>query len=346
MKTISWMGAALAALALAGCATGERQPAPGGAATHQDARRPLAGTYRVPGPADKNRGKGSVFYLVRDGAQPWRIGFDAEEFKRLGGERLQYWPQGKMVAMDFDHTADWSTTRACNDSARDRARQGYTVCTSAFRTADTSGVLATVRVLAGVTSAGLSEISAAQEGRKYERADIGPMLAELERLDLDRQFWLKDYRERSAARNASGLADFVRRYERDDPDQLVGQARAAMAVLARNAQVLEQVERATPALERYRQRYMPANPKKYCNGLKADGEDYRMCQAEVSAIVAALADRRAAAARRQDMCLGVSKAVGAGAQAQACQDYAAGSCRATGDKGGQVCDILNRKGQS
>ena len=44
--------------------------------------------------------------------------------------------------------------------------------------------------------------------------------------------------------------------------------------------------------------------------------------------------------------LAVARAAGAGAQSATCQGYGAGACSASTPKGQQVCDILNRKGQS
>jgi len=337
---------ALAALALAGCAAADRQPAAAGAALQQGSVPALAGTYRPLDPNDKKRGEGRYFYLVRAGDQ-WRIGFDTEEFKRSGGERLTYWPDAKMVSVTFDRVeAQRSGVMLCDDDSRDRKRQGYTICTSAFRVKDTSALTNTARVLAGLGSGGLSEVVSAQKGRQFERIDMAQVMAILERLDLDRQFWLRDYHGRAAAWNASGLKDFVRRYEANDPEQLVGKARAQLAQLERNARVLAQAERDAPPPAQYRQRYTPARPQKYCDALKPNADDVRACQVEASAIVAALAERRGAAARRADVCRSVAKSVGASQQAADCQAWGAGTCHAAGQQGQQVCDILDRKGQS
>jgi len=341
-------GLALAALALAlaGCAGPGTQPAAGGAAQQQGAAAALAGTYRPLDPHDKKRGQGQSFYLVRAGDQ-WRISFDAEEFRRGGGERLSYWPDAKMVALNFDRPEQQSNDNMlCDDDRRDRRKQGYTICTSAFRVKDTSGSATAGRIIAGLATAGLTEVVALQKGTRFERIDMAQVLAILERQDLDRQFWLKAYHERAAAQNASGLNDFVRRYAADDPEQLVGKARTQLAQLARNATILEQAERDAPTPAQYRQRYTPVRPQKYCEALKPRGDDYRACQSEAPLIVAALAERRAAAARRTDVCHAVAKAAGAGRQAADCQAWGDGSCRAAGPQGQQVCDILNRKGQS
>jgi len=340
-----YLASALAALALAGCAAPGTQPA-GSAAQQQGGASTLAGIYRPFDPNDKKHGQGQYFYLVRAGDQ-WRVSFDAEEFKRSGGERLTYWPDAKMVSVTFDRVeSPRSDIMLCDDGKRDRKRQGYTICTSAFRIKDTSATTTAARIIAGVGSAGLTEIVSVQTGRQFERIDMAQVMAVLERNGLDRQFWLRDYHGRASVRNVSGLNDFVRRYATDDPEQLVGKAKALLAQLARNAQVLAQAERDAPSPAQYRQRYTPAHPQKYCDALKARPDDYRTCQSEAPLIVAALAERRAAAARRADVCSSVARAVGAGQQAADCQAYGAGSCRATGPQGEQVCDILNRKGQS
>jgi len=334
------------ALALAGCAGPGTQPAAGGTAQQQGAAPALAGTYRPLDPHDKKRAQGQPFYLVRAGDQ-WRISFDAEEFRRSGGERLSYWPDAKMVALNFDRPEQQGNDNMlCDDDRRDRRKQGYTICTSAFRVKDTSGSATAGRIIAGLATAGLTEVVALQNGTRFERIDMAQVLAVLERQDLDRQFWLKAYHERAAARNASGLNDFVRRYAADDPEQLVARARAQLAQLAQNAKVLEQAERAAPAPAQYRQRFTPARPQKYCDSLKPNADDVRACQSEASFIVAALAERRASVARRVDVCLGVARAVGVSLQVADCQAWGAGSCRAAGPQGQQVCDILNRKGQS
>ena len=65
-----------------------------------------------------------------------------------------------------------------------------------------------------------------------------------------------------------------------------------------------------------------------------------------TSLVGALADQRALTARRADVCQAVSKAVPGGGQPGMCQQYSSSHCRATTAPGQQVCDILNRKGQS
>lgn len=343
------MAAALAALSLAGCATVHKGPA-GAAATPQGQRSPAAGAYRLVNPVAVNRlGDGGVFYLVRKGEQ-WSLAFDAEEFRRSGGERLAYWPDGKKVAFVFDRVdpknPSLDDTPMCDDKDRDRSKRGYTLCSSGFSHTHTSGSTVFARTLVGVATAGTSELAFASMGAHYQRISQEELQAALAPLGIEREFWLKEYRQRAAATTVSALNDFIRRYERDDPDQQVAKARETLAALSRNAGILDAAERATPKLAQYRPRFMPANPQKYCAPMKSNAEDFRYCQAEALNMVGRLADERAAAARRTDVCVAVSRAVPGGAQASVCQPYSTGSCRATTAPGQQVCDILNRKGQS
>lgn len=344
MQCNQWMTAALAGLMLAGCTTVDKAPAgrPGQAGT-----APARSSYQLAQAVGKGQAGGArQFFLVRQGEQ-WQLAFDENAFAAGAGERLAYWPQEKKVAFVFDSARRPADNGdMCDNDTRDRAKAGYTVCSSAFRVADNSGSTVFARAFVGVATGGASEIIYAGKGARFERIDQAEVLAVLERLGLERQVWLRDYRERAALATVSGQNDFIRRYERDDPEQLLPKARALLKTLAANAGILEQAERATPAAARYAQRFMPANPRKYCNALKADAEDFRYCQGAASEIVAALAASRGAAARRTDLCLAVARAAGAGAQSATCQGYGAGACSASTPKGQQVCDILNRKGQS
>lgn len=352
MKTTAWLGVAMAALLLTGCATGNREGAGGPVATAlvQGAANPASGAYRWSNAvALREADNARVFYLIRDGAQ-WNFSFDAEAFKRSGGERLAYWPDGKKLAFVFDHLVSNDRTidavPMCDDGERNRAKQGYTLCTSAFSQKHTSGSTIFARTFVGVLTAGTSELTFAGKGAYHQRISQQEVLAALAPLDIDRQFWLRDYRQRADAGTVSGLNDFIRRYERDDPERLVQKARDGLARLGKNASILEAAERGAPKLADYRRRYMPANPKKYCKALKGNAADFQYCEAQAMSLVGTLADQRALTARRADVCQAVSKAVPGGGQPGVCQQYSSSQCRATTAPGQQVCDILNRKGQS
>ena len=352
MKTTAWLGVAMAALLLTGCATGNREGAGGPVVTApvQGAANPASGAYRWSNAvALREADNARVFYLIRDGAQ-WNFSFDAEAFKRSGGERLAYWPDGKKLAFVFDHLVSNDRTidavPMCDDGERNRAKQGYTLCTSAFSQKHTSGSTIFARTFVGVLTAGTSELTFAGKGAYHQRISQQEVLAALAPLDIDRQFWLRDYRQRADAGTVSGLNDFIRRYERDDPERLVQKARDGLARLGKNASILEAAERGAPKLADYRRRYMPANPKKYCKALKGNAADFQYCEAQAMSLVGTLADQRALTARRADVCQAVSKAVPGGGQPGMCQQYSSSHCRATTAPGQQVCDILNRKGQS
>lgn len=352
MKTTAWLTVAMATLMLAGCATGGREGTGGpvAAAPVHGAANPASAGYRWSNAvALRDAENARVFFLVRDGGQ-WRLSFDAEAFKRSGGERLAYWPDGKKLAFVFDQVdPSYRTIDAaplCDDDERNRAKHGYTLCTSAFGRQHTSGSTILARTFVGVLTAGTSELTFARKGAYYQRISQEEVLAALAPLDIDRQFWLRDYRQRADAGTVSGLNDFIRRYERDDPERLVPKAREGLARMSKNAGILDAAERGTPKLADYRRRYLPANPKKYCKALKGNAADFKYCEDQAISLVGALADQRAAAARRADVCQAVSKAVAGGGQPGVCQQYSSSHCRATTAPGQQVCDILNRKGQS
>lgn len=351
MKVNVWVAATLAALSLAGCATVDKGPVAGPSGPQgQGAAGAAKGAYRLVNPVDiQHVDSAAVFYLVRSGEQ-WSLSFDAEAFRRNGGERLAYWLDGKKVAFVFDRAdpkhPSLDDTPMCDDKDRDRSKRGYTLCSSGFSHTHTSGSTVFARTLVGMATAGTSELAFASMGAHYQRISQEELQAALAPLGIDRAFWLKDYRQRATAATVSALNDFIRRYERDDPDHQIAKAREALAALSRNAGILDAAERATPKLAQYRPRFMPANPQKYCAPLKSNAEDFRYCQAEAANMVGRLADERAAAARRLDVCQAVSTAVPGGVQAAVCQPYSTGSCRAATAPGQQVCDILNRKGQS
>lgn len=343
--------AALAALSLTGCATVDKGPV-GKAAKAQGpaAAVPGAGAFRLVNSVEIGRvDQASVFYLIRTGEQ-WKFTYDAEAFRRSGGERLAYWPDGNKVAFVFDRVDPKRPSPAdapmCGDEDRDRGKRGYSLCSSAFSHKHTDGSTVFARALVGVMTAGTSELTFANKGAQFQRINQEELQAALAPLGIERQFWLKEYRQCARATTVSALNDFVRRYERDDPDQLLPNARNTLATLAQNADILTAAERATPNLPQYRSRFMPADPQRYCAPLKSNPEDFRYCQTEAVSIVGKLADERAAAARRADVCQAVSQAVPGGAQAAVCQTYSTGYCRATTEPGQHVCDIVNRKGQS
>lgn len=352
MKTTAWLTVAMATVLLTGCATGGRERASGpvAAAPVQGAAPAQSGAYRWSNAVTlPEADRATVFFLVPEAGQ-WRLSFDAEAFKRSGGERLAYWPDGKKLAFVFDHVDPKNRTidaaPMCDDAERNRAKHGYTLCTSAFSRQHSSGSTIFARTFVGVLTAGTSELTFARKGAYYQRINQEEVLAALAPLDIDRQFWLRDYRQRAGAGTVSGLNDFIRRYERDDPERLVQKAREDLARLGRNARILEAAERGAPKLADYRRRYMPANPKKYCKALKGNAADFQYCEAQAMSLVGALADQRALAARRADVCQAVSKALPGGGQPGVCQQYSSSHCRATTAPGQQVCDILNRKGQS
>ncbi|MGI4718350.1 MAG: hypothetical protein ACRYGO_03090 [Janthinobacterium lividum] len=350
MKLQGYLGTAIAAWLLAGCATTQGPAAPPAAAharVAQGGPATAAGGYGLAGPAELQRGNGRVFYLLPE-AGGWRLGFDRAEFDRLGGERLQYWPEGKKLAFAFEQAGSKERSEGrCDQGSRDRKKHGYTLCTSSFAVDNNSGVLVAARVIAGLSTAGLSEVDLAQKGSAFLRADAQAMLEAVARLDVDRQFWLRDYRLAASVRNATGLSDFIRRYERDDPDRLVAGARQALDLLRADAKLLEDAERATPGLAQYKRDFMPANPRKYCTGLKANAADFALCQSEAPAIVGALAEQRATVARRLGVCQKLSQRLPGSGRAALCKDYSATStCRAAAGPEQRVCDILNRKGQS
>lgn len=347
MKLRDSLTAAIAAWALAGCATTQGPAAPPAAVNAQVAPAKVAGGYGLAGPAELRRGNGRLFYLLPN-ADGWRLGFDRDEFERLGGERLQYWPEEKKLGFAFEHAGSKDRSEGrCDQGSRDRKKHGYTLCTSSFAVKNTSGVLVAARVIAGLSSAGLSEVDLSQKGSAFMRLDAQAMLEAVARLDVDRQFRLRDYRQGASVRTVTGLGDFIRRYENDDPERLVAGARQALDQLRADAKILEDAERATPSLAQYKQGFMPANPKKYCNGLKSNAADFALCQSEAPAIVGALADQRATVARRLGVCQKLSQRLPGSGRTALCKDYSASSnCRATTGPEQRVCDILNRKGQS
>ena len=346
MKVIEWLAALTAVISLAGCATVNKEPVTGTAAgpiatKNSDAVRQLPSAYRLVNSVDRNRSDGKLFFLIRNGEQ-WSVSFDADEFNRTGGERLMYWPEGKKIAFVFDRV---ETSNICGNADRDRKKRGYLVCTSSFRIKDSSGVTVFARVLVGVVTGGASELISAGQGTQFERVNAEDALAVVDRLDIDRQFWLKDYRQSASVGTVTGLNDFIHRYESDDPDHLLIMAKGALDVLGKNTKILDEAERTTPKMAQYKQRYLPANPQKYCNGLKSNTEDFKYCLSESPGIVSALADKRAAVARRLNLCQAVSLAFASGVQPSVCQQYSIESCRATTAQGQRVCDILNHKGQ-
>lgn len=347
MKVNDWLAALVAALALAGCATADKAPVGASAAVAgaQGAVRQSPSAYRLVSPIEKNRGDGHLFYLIRTGEQ-WNVSFDADEFKRSAGERLMYWPEGKKIAFVYDQIDKNSGGGVCIDAERNRQQRGYTSCTSAFRIKEITGAAIGARVFVGVVTGGASELLIAGRGAEYGRIDGDAALAVVDRLGIDRHFWLQEYRQRASAGTLTGLNDFVRRYERDDPDNLLPKVKEKLAVLVSNAKILAQAELTTPAPGILKQRYLPANPQKYCAALKADADDFKYCQSEASRIVNALADKRAAAARRLGVCQIVSTAVSKRQLPGLCEQYSTDSCRAATGPGQQVCEILNRKGQS
>ncbi|MEG0040588.1 MAG: hypothetical protein RR775_21260 [Massilia sp.] len=307
----------------------------------------LVSGYGLATPADIQRGNGRLFYLVPKSAG-WRISFEREEFERIGGERLQYWPDGKKIKVVFDHSGANDRSQArCNQSSRDRKKHGYTLCTSSFVTANTSGVMVAARVIAGLSTAGLSEVDLSQKGAVFLRLDTRAMLEAVAQLDVDRQFWLKDYRQRGSARTVTALGDFIRQYAHDDPEQLLPQAKQALERLRTNAKLLEDAERATPTLAQYKRGFMPRNPEKYCNGLKANAADFSLCQSEAPTIVSALAEARATQARRLALCQKLAQHLPQSGRTALCKRASASpTCSATASPEQRVCDILNRQGQS
>lgn len=285
---------------------------------------------------------GRTFYLVRNGDN-WNLTLTPQDVNRADVERFTYWPGPKEFSATFDERRAKTRTGhlRCHANELDRAKMGYTPCTTSFK--KPQGVTG-ARVLAGVLSVGASELSGAIS-YDYE---VDRVTAIVNAFDLERQLNLHDYRaEFQGAGNRSRLLAFISKYAVDDPDGLLVKAKERLATLDENRSILNAVEYAVQSLAVYTARYTPANPERYCDSLKKESAVYERCRKEAANIVATLAARKAQETRRLDICTGVSRRVSGAAQASLCIAYKTEStCSGASTGESRTCDILNQRGQS
>lgn len=335
-----WAAAAATALSIAGCVT-----MPAGTATRADPA-PAAGEpgYRLVVP-NRNAGTPRTVYLVRTGEKHWDLHFEARDLAQEQVERIAYWPASRQIAFDFERGAPARIDQMtrCNPALQQRRRGNYSPCSTQFKVPD-NPLLA--RVLVGVASGGMSEADMALKNEAFFKLDAQGLLAVASRLQLHERVARRAYQEAYA--HASGreqLAAFAAAHVANDPDGLAAQASRRVAALDENAAILRQARAGLPEPGVYRSRYTPADPVRYCNRFRRDAEAFGVCRQMAPAVVAELAQARAAVAQRFDLCTRVFRSVGGGANPNLCRRYAASQgCTGSAAAETRTCNVLLGKG--
>lgn len=286
---------------------------------------------------------GRTFYLVRNGSD-WTFTLTPQDLSRDGVERFTYWPAQRQIAFQFasppprDWRADYFVCRA-DRTQRSNARYGD--CSTAFKT---KLPMDTARVLYGVLSLGTSELS----GVAAYRIDRESLLAAVNKVDIDVELAKVDQRtDFENATNRTKLMAYVNRNLGRDADGTVRLAQEKLAQLDRNRSVLKAAEQEAGSLDTYRSRVSPKNPSRYCDPLAGERPLFDRCRAEVSKVVADLANRKATELWRFDVCTNVHRRTTPPVNTSLCQAYRDnGSCSARSPGESAVCDILLKKGQS
>lgn len=256
---------------------------------------------------EKYVGDPNILYLFKEG-EDWKLTLNKIDLSNKDTERLTYWPSAGLVNFDFDSAAPKSLDSMflCDEKSRQRnQRSGYTPCNSNFIVKDG---ISLGRVLAGVASAGVTEVSLIVHGIAPFKIDKDALIKALTEQPLALK--INEFNYRNQYKQLSGrksLVSFIQDNASTPDQSLVVEARRRLAELDEDARVLSMAKSALGSKSSYEKKFTPRDPKKYCASFERDQEAFSYCRSNVGKVVQGLANRRAHDNYYADLCLEVVK---------------------------------------